>query len=1164
MVLFDGCVHNPLTICWRQGIPLIARNFPIAWLRRAYALLGLLVFSTSVIAAAPDQPNSPIRIGVDEIRGRIEALQTRTDVVVSDKQLTLENLQSALARLESAEGARKLAAEYAESLRKAPEKIADLQAKLAEPHDSGAEQTRTEPLKADPAEAPLRMAALQIRLVSLRAQRREQEESRRAMTARQIDARSELADLRAQLESRTDVLPFDASQLLLDSSQIKNDAVRQDLSARIERNEQEILSLPTREAIATAQLSVLARELDQTQAEISALGRRMDAREQEEVHDKLDRARQVVISLDGKPEPLRSLAAEIESQREAMFRIANELRKLWSIKDRLHGQLEEVSALRKNAEQILAFGRIGEEYGRLLREVGKKLPAAAALSRRIAKRQSAIVGVRVERFRSEQKLSAAGTGPGAVDQLMNQLGDNAGAGERAIVQSLLKDRRDALQDLNLIQGRQVEALDELNQLETELRERSAQLRLMLDQRLLWLPSALPINSDWGNQIVAGIRSLFAQESRAAMFPAMRASWNARPWLYLGFTCVILVLLGLRKRLLAKLVQFAKPVGTHADRFGLTLYALLVTVLLALPVPLAFVVLAQLLAEPANPASMPSAVGRGFFNIGVVLFVLDLFRNMCRQCGLFASHFLWPGAAVRRLGLALWGLSLALIPAVWLSGVAHVSDDPIHAEGIGRLGLLIISIAFAVFTQRVFRPNGGAMTGTLERHGLFWRSRFVWYGVLVLTPLLLAGVAMAGYTVSAIELQGRLITSAWVVLLIIVVFQIAMRGVLVAGRRAAYKQAEARRARQRGEKRDGAGVDSAGEGSPIVHDEPELDVVTVSQQTRGILRATSLVLLAMLLWKIWSGLVPALGIFNDIVLWSSVVTTSAGQVVTAVTLGNVLLGVALLGLTVIAARNLPGFLEVVVLHRFEIDSGSRYAYVSITRYLILAVGLVLAFSQIGADWSKMQWIVAALGVGLGFGLQEIVANFVSGIIILFERPVRVGDLITIDDTVGTVSRIQIRAITITDPDNFEVLVPNKAFITRSVKNWSLTSPVTRLVVKVGIAYGSNVARAQQIMLDISRANDQVLESPAPVVLFLGFGDSALNLELRVFVGRIEQRLPTLHNLHVAVLDAFNKAGIEIPFPQRDVHLHGMAAIDSAEQSPAASTDPERKLAPSEKP
>ena len=873
---------------------------------------------------------------------------------------------------------------------------------------------------------------------------------------------------------------------------------------------------------------------------------RMDAREQEDLNDKLERARKLVVSLQSKPEALQSLARETEALRRTMFDIANDLRKLWSTKDRLHGQLEEVSTLRKDAEQILAFGRVGEEYGRLLRDVGKKLPSSEKLNRAISDRQNAIVDERVERFRIEQKLDDAGTGSAAVKRVTSGLSDSNRVATDALVQSLLKGRREALQDLSEILGRQIEALDELNQLETELSERSGQLRLMLDRRLLWLPSAAPISLQWGKQIFAGIAQLFSGKNRAELIPAVRASISNRPFLLLFLSAAAVILVGLRKRMQARLEHLSRPIGTRSDRFGLTLSALVATVLLSLPTPIAFEIVAQLLLDPARPNSLPSAMSEGFFNVGIVLFILSLFRNMCRHYGLFVRHFGWPREGVRRLGVALWRVSLALIPAVWLTGVARVSDDPIYAEGFGRLGLLIVSIALTIFTYRIFRPDGGAMTENLEKRGVLWRTRHVWYGLLVLTPLILAAVAMVGYTVSASELQGRMITSAWVLLLIIIAFQIAMRGVLVAGRRAAYKQAEARRAKQREEEQREPAVENVGEGAPVVHEEPEIDVVTVSQQTRGIVRAACLVLLAMLLWKIWSGLVPALGIFNGIVLWSSVTTTSAGQVVAAVTLGHVLLGVALLVLTIVAARNLPGFLEVVVLHRFDIDSGTRYAFVMIIRYLILALGLVFAFSHIGADWSKLQWIVAALGVGLGFGLQEIVANFVSGIIILFERPVRVGDLITIDDTVGTVSRIKIRAITITDPDNFEVLVPNKAFITGTVKNWSLTSPVTRVVVKIGISYSSNVAAAQQIMLDVARANEQVLETPAPVLLFLGFGDSALNLELRVFVGRIEHRLSTLHNLHLAVLDAFKEAGIEILFPQRDVHLHGLThAQDDAD-------------------
>ena len=189
-------------------------------------------------------------LDADSIRARIDTLKTQTDIVAGDKQLTLDNLQTALARLESAQAARKLADEYAEALKQAPARIAELQAELARPQETG---PRSQAVDTDPATAPLRMAALQIKAVSLRTQRRALDETLRSMASRELDARQELSELRAQLEKRPDPLPDDASQVLIDSNQIKDDAVRQDLSARIEKTEQEILSLPTRESIASAQ-----------------------------------------------------------------------------------------------------------------------------------------------------------------------------------------------------------------------------------------------------------------------------------------------------------------------------------------------------------------------------------------------------------------------------------------------------------------------------------------------------------------------------------------------------------------------------------------------------------------------------------------------------------------------------------------------------------------------------------------------------------------------------------------------------------------------------------------------------------------------------------------------------------------------------------------------
>jgi potassium efflux system protein len=204
--------------------------------------------------------------------------------------------------------------------------------------------------------------------------------------------------------------------------------------------------------------------------------------------------------------------------------------------------------------------------------------------------------------------------------------------------------------------------------------------------------------------------------------------------------------------------------------------------------------------------------------------------------------------------------------------------------------------------------------------------------------------------------------------------------------------------------------------------------------------------------------------------------------------------------------------------------------------------VVTFGALGLRWSSIQWLVAALGVGLGFGLQEIVANFICGLIILFERPFRVGDVVTIGDQTGTVTRIQIRATTVTDFDRRELIVPNKEFITGKLINWSLSDPITRVVIPVGVAYGSDTQATEKLLLKIARENLMVLSQPEPSALFLGFGDNCLNFELRVFVRGLDNRIPVIHHSHLAIEREFRKAGINIAFPQRDIHLDTTGPVE----------------------
>ncbi len=256
---------------------------------------------------------------------------------------------------------------------------------------------------------------------------------------------------------------------------------------------------------------------------------------------------------------------------------------------------------------------------------------------------------------------------------------------------------------------------------------------------------------------------------------------------------------------------------------------------------------------------------------------------------------------------------------------------------------------------------------------------------------------------------------------------------------------------------------------------------------------------------------------------------------------------------IAAKNIPGLLEMAILQHLPVDAGVRYATATVSRYVIVILGTVFACNAVGLGWSKVQWLLAAISVGLGFGLQEIFANFVSGLIILVERPIRVGDVITIGEVTGTVSRIRMRATTITDQDRKELIIPNKDVITGRVLNWTLSDQVNRVQIKVGVAYGTDIQRATELLLGAARNHAQVLADPPPMVTFEAFGNSALEFVLQCFLPNLDNRPMVIHELHVAIDRAIRENGIEIAYPQQDIHVRTLD-VNWLRQAPAAGAAP----------
>ena len=231
----------------------------------------------------------------------------------------------------------------------------------------------------------------------------------------------------------------------------------------------------------------------------------------------------------------------------------------------------------------------------------------------------------------------------------------------------------------------------------------------------------------------------------------------------------------------------------------------------------------------------------------------------------------------------------------------------------------------------------------------------------------------------------------------------------------------------------------------------------------------------------------------------------------------------------------------ILVKYGIEAGTSLSIASIIQYVIIVIGSMVILQSSGIDLSTLGFLVGALGIGIGFGLQNITSNFISGVIILLERPIKVGDRIDVGNLAGNVIKISTRATTIITNDNINVIVPNSEFINSKVINWSLTDRRVRLNVPIGVSYNEDPERVRKILLEVARENKFVLEDPVADVLFEAFGDSSLNFNLRVWTEEfIDKPLVLRSHLNYAIFKKFRENNIEIPYPQRDIHIKsGMA-------------------------
>jgi len=671
----------------------------------------------------------------------------------------------------------------------------------------------------------------------------------------------------------------------------------------------------------------------------------------------------------------------------------------------------------------------------------------------------------------------------------------------------------------------------------------------LEQELLWLQDSE----------IFGLRELVNLPQAAAWFMG-REKWaqmvnnlhaafrqQAALWITVVFGATLLV--AGRRRTYQHLVALSKDVDhPRDDSIWLTLRGLFLTLILAADIPIVMGFVGLQLIHVSESHEFATAIGKGLINAAVELILIRFLIQLVRKNGLAQRHFGWGPGTDPSLQRNLTWLAWIVVPSAFIYVALQESTIISYSDSLGRLAYMMMMVSVGLFLAWLLRPAGAVLAKIKKQaaDSFIVRTWSMWYALATGIPFVLAAMAVAGYYYTALILDLPVQRTILLGVILVTTRGILVRWMLISRRRMEYDRLLEQQ-QTRNQEVHGAPIDDADkaigmDGEAVAVQVPAIDYNKIEVQYLALLRFILFFAVVIGLWQIWAEGLPVLNTLQNIEIWSYSVGIGDEIKTIPVTLKDLLISVIVAAATLVSARNLSGILEVTLLQRIKPDVGTRNFFVTLARFIVVGTGVFVVFQIVGLHWSKLQWLIAALGVGLGFGLQEIVANFVSGLILVAERPYRVGDVVTIGTVSGTVTNIQMRATTVTDWDRHELIVPNKEFIAGQLINWSLSDPITRIVIPVGIAYGSNTELAEKLLLTVAQNHADVLDKPDPTALFRAFGDSSLDFELRVFISGAEKRLIVMHELLREIDRVFKKHGINIAFPQQDVHMDSTRPID----------------------
>jgi len=1113
-------------------------------------------------ASAPATPSTDPTVA--ELNGRISQLAESKELEDDVRKKAADTYKQAVARLTEADNWDRKAAAFKQQRNDVPGLLNEARRRAgAAPEVAASSPTAT-------------MPAVELDRLLVEVDRQfeeaakavvELEKTRPDRAARRIVIARDQAEIRKkQDEMSTELATLSAAGAAGEPARSRTallQASRRSLTAQLDALQSEL-------AYYEAAVDLIPLQFDLAEGRRAAVDRRrkelqnaVNQRREAEAAEQARQAREEQIKAEQvsmKAQPALKQAADRNKElADDRQNLAEELRSLAGRQDWTEAELSRIERESTRYRGYVQTAGLTHEMGLVLRRQRTRLGNVRQLRREIADREKKIAERslnqldwtderdRLRDLESEVSRIVTGTEGAARDAQRKQ--------SESLARSLLTTRRDLLDALIKDVENLTIQLVKLNGKLTSLADASEQFADFIDENVLWIRSSRPISPSSLAGAPQVISRRVSEMDVSSSFRALFEDARENPVLHSAMWVLVTGLTAIRFRMRRVLSELGERVGNvRTDAFRLTVESLLISLAMALVWPLWLYLPGWRLQEAAGVSAIGRQTGAALQIAAGFVLLTGFVRILCLKKGLGVAHFRWR---VRNIDIARRTLFQMLAfgtPLVFLQSLVQWQTADFDEVWIPRIALILGMIALAYFAWRLVNPRGGLTEELTARRPNGWLDRLqsIWFPAVVGLPLVLALSTVLGYNYTAYELQLRLAQTVAVGVGVLLGYSLLERWFFVAHRRLAFQAALKRRAAEDA----AASAAAAGEcdnanAAAIVIDENEVDLSGIHQQARGLLRMLATVSLLVGVYLVWVDLLPALGRFNRTPLWYRTVaasmapggTTAAApggvaETIEPVTIGDLGLAVILGILTLIASRNLPGVLEIAILQRLPLEPSARYAVSTVARYLITIVGLLIAFETVGLGWQQVQWLAAALTVGLGFGLQEIFANFVSGLILLFERPIRLGDTVTIGGTTGVVTRIRTRATTITDADRKEMIIPNKEFITGKVMNWTLSDSTVRVVIPIGVAYGSDAARVRALLLQIARANRRLLETPPPQAFFVGFGASTLNFELRAFVGQIDDSQVAQHELNSAIDEQFRAAGIEIAFPQLDLHLRSV--------------------------